>query len=240
MRDRITLDELPTQEEGQELHTLTTAEQTPTGVPSAPTATTGPVARAVAPLSSLPAWVASAGVYAASAAAFFGSGAGFAIPTVQRICGQAPPDMRVTSTATEVHRFLSDCGSAGRQAYGALQVADLIYPLVFAVFLASSLALVLRLLAPDRPGLLGLAAVPFVASAFDYLENACAWLALAAWPQPGAADGLLGHFSTAKTATSWVAGTLLLLVLGALAVRHGWALLARHHRRDTVGAGGRR
>lgn len=223
------------------MHTLTTSEQTPTGGPSATTATatTGPVARAMARLSSLRAWVVSAVVYSAFAVAFFGSGAGFAVPTVQRICGQAPPDMRVTSTATEVHGFLSACGSAGREAYRALQVADLFYPLVFAVFLASSLALVVRLLAPNRPGLLGLAAVPFVASAFDYLENACAWLALGAWPQPGAADTLLGLFTTAKTATSWLAGTLLLLALGALAAKHGWALLARHRRRDTVDTGGR-
>lgn len=222
------------------MHTLTTPEQTPTGRPSATTAATGPVARAMTRLSPLPTWVASAVVYAGFAAVFFGSGAGFAIPTVQRICGQAPPDMRVTSTATEVYGFLSACGPAGREAYRALQVADLFYPLVFAVFLASSLAVVLRLLAPDRPGLLGFAAVPFVAGAFDYLENGCAWLALAAWPQPGAADGLLGLFSAAKTATSWVVGTLLLLALGALAVRFGWALMARHHRRDSVAAGRRR
>ena len=209
------------------MHTLTTSEPSPTGHPSATTAKTGSVARAMARLSSLPVWIASTVVYTAFAAAFFGSGARFAIPTVQRICGQAPPDMRFTSTASEVHGFLSACGAAGREAYRALQVADLAYPLVFAAFLASSLALVLRLLAPERPGLLGLAAVPFVASSFDYLENACAWLALVTWPQPGPADSLLGLFTAAKVATSWVAGTLLLLALGALAVRYGSALLTR-------------
>jgi hypothetical protein len=145
--------------------------------------------------------------------------------------------MRFSSTAAEVHGFLAACGPAGREAYSALEVADLFYPLVFAVFLASSLALVLRLLAPARRVLVGLVAVPFVASAFDYLENACAWLALAAWPRPGVADGLVGLFSAAKTAASWVAGSLLILALGALAVRWLWALPAR--RRYRVGETGR-
>lgn len=216
------------------MHTVTPTESTPTSRPSvvAPRlgATAGPAARAMTRLSSWPIWITSAVVYTTFAGVFFGSAAAFAIPTVRRICGQTPPDVRVASTATEVHGFLSACGSAGREAYRAMQVADLFYPLAFAAFLASSLAVVLRLLAPGRPGLLGIAALPFLASAFDYLENGCAWLALTAWPQPGAADRLLGLFSAAKTAASWVAGTVLILALGALAITFGWALLTRRHR----------
>jgi hypothetical protein len=204
----------------------------------APAAATGPIAGALAQLSFLPVWVTTAVVYVGFAAVFFASGARFAIPYVQLLCGQSPPDMRFTSTAAEVHGFLGACGPEGRWAYGAMEVADLFYPLVFAAFLGSSLAVALRLLAPARRGLAALASVPFVASAFDYLENACAWLALAAWPQPGAADGLLGLFSAGKTAASWVAGTLLLFALGALVVRCVRALPARRRRR-VVGAGRR-
>ncbi len=91
-------------------------------------------------------WVLAAVVYGVFAVAFFASGAAFAIPIVQRVCGQAPPDLRLTSTADEVHGFLATCGATGREAYTALQVADLFYPAVFAVFLASSLARVLLLL----------------------------------------------------------------------------------------------
>jgi hypothetical protein len=163
---------------------------------------------------------------------FFGSGVGFAIPHVQKVCGQAPPDMRFTSTAAGVHEFLDVCGPAGREAYRALQIADLFYPLVFAVFLASSLAVALRLAVPSRPRLVALAAVPFLASAFDYSENACAWLALAAWPRPGVGDGLLGVFSATKTATSWGAGALLLLALGALTVTRCRAWVAAPRDQD--------
>ena len=210
------------------MHTLITSDRTWTERASA----TGLVAGAMARVSSLPFWGASALVYGGFAAVFFGSGAGFAIPQVQQVCGQAPPDMRFTSTAAAVHDFLDGCGPAGREAYRALQIADLFYPLVFAVFLASSLALALRLAVPSRPSLVTLAAVPFLPSAFDYSENACAWLALAAWPHPGVADGLLGLFSATKTATSWAAVTLVLLALGALAVTRCRALVAAHRDQD--------
>jgi hypothetical protein len=217
------------------MNTLTSPARTPTERRDAHT--TWPVARALVRVGAVRVWVVVTAVYLAFAAALFGSGAGFSIPHVQQVCGQAPPDMRFTSTAGEVHAFLEACGPAGREAYRALQLADLLYPLVFAVFLASSLALVLRLLAPGRRNLVALAAIPFLAAAFDYLENACAWLALVAWPEPGVADGLLGLFSTAKTVTSWVAGTLLLVALAALALSRGRALLTRHRGRDAVDDG---
>jgi hypothetical protein len=216
------------------MQTLNRSERTSTERPSA----TGLVARAMSWMSSLAVWGASTVVYAAFAAVFFASDAAFAIPHVQKLCGQAPPDMRFTSAAAEVHGFLEACGPAGREAYRAMQVADLFYPFVFAVFLASSLALALRLLLPSRPGMVILAAVAFLPTAFDYSENACAWLALAAWPQPGFADALLGLFSASKTSVSWLAGTLLLLVLGALTVTGFRGLMARYRHR--LGLDGRR
>ena len=155
---------------------------------------------------------------ACSPGAFFGSSARFAIPTVEAACGQAPPDVRFTSDAGEVGAFLDACGVVGREAYRSMQVADLFYPLVFALFMASSLAMVISRLAPRRRSLLALAALPLVASAFDYVENACAWLALAAYPDSAATNSVLGLASAAKSATSWVAGILLLGALGALAV----------------------
>jgi hypothetical protein len=211
-----------------------TSQWTSTERPSA----MGLLARGMAWMSSLAVWGASAVVYAGFAAVFFASDAGFAIPLVQNLCGQAPPDMRFTSTAAEVQGFLEACGPAGREAYRAMQVADLFYPFVFAVFLASSLALALRLLLPSRPGAVILAAVAFLPSAFDYCENACAWLGLAAWPQPRFADALLGLFSASKTTMSWLAGTLLLLVLVALTVTRCRGLAARYRHRQ--GLDGRR
>lgn len=176
------------------------------------------VARAMRHLASWRVWLASASLFALFAGVFFGSTAPFAIPTVEAACGQAPPDVRFTSSAAEVGGFLEACGVAGREAYRAMQVADVVYPLVFALFIASSLALVISRLAPRRRSLLAVAALPLVASAFDYVENACAWLALASYPDTPATSSLLGLASAAKTATSWAAGVLLLGALGALLV----------------------
>lgn len=174
------------------------------------------VARTMSRLASWRVWLVSASFFGVFAGVFFGSSAPFAIPTVEAVCGQAPPDVRFTSSAAEVGGFLDACGVAGREAYRSLQVADLFYPLVFALFVASSLALVISRLAPRRPSLLALAALPLVASAFDYLENACAWIALMAYPDASATSSLLGLASAAKTITSWAAGILLLALLGAL------------------------
>lgn len=170
-------------------------------------------------------WLPLAAAYAVSAGVFFASSAPFAIPVVEAVCGAPPLDVRSGASAADVHAFLAGCGPDGRAAYAALQLADLVYPLLFALFLASSLAMVLRRLAPARPGLLALAALPFVASGFDYLENLCAWLALSAYPSPAPTDALLVLASDAKVVTSWLAGGLLLAALGALAVRTATRLL---------------
>ncbi len=170
-------------------------------------------------------WLPLALGYAVFAGVFFASPAPFAIPVVEAVCGAPPLDVRSGASAADVHAFLAGCGPAGREAYQALQIADLVYPLVFALFLASSLAIVLRRLAPGRPGLLALAGLPFVASAFDYLENACARLALTAYPASAPTDAVLVLASDAKVLTSLLAGGLLLAALVTLPARAGWRRL---------------
>ena len=186
-----------------------------------------PPVRWVARLATWRVWTLSAAVYTAYAGAFFATTASFAIPHVRALCGQPPLDMRTTSSAADVNGFLEACGTAGREAYRALQLADLAYPLVFAVFLASSLAMVLSRLLPDRPGVLALALLPFLASAFDYTENVFAWRALMAFPGATTTDGLLGLASAAKTFTSWAAGGLLVVGVLALLLRAALRRAAR-------------
>ena len=107
----------------------------------------------------------------------------------------------------------------GRLASGRVWlISAAIFAPCAAVFMAASLAMVITRLAPGRPLLVALAALPLVASAFDYLENLCAWMALAAYPEPAATNSVLGLASAAKTTTSWLAGILLLSALTALIV----------------------
>jgi hypothetical protein len=170
-------------------------------------------------LASWRAWMVSAVVFVAFAGVFFSSSAPFAIPEVEATCGQAPLDVRFHSTAGDVGDFLGSCGPVGREAYRSMQMADLFYPLVFGLFMASSLAVVLSRLAPDGQALVGLAGLALVGSGFDYLENAFAWRALAAFPDTPSTNSLLGLASTAKTVTFWIVGALLLVSLGALVVQ---------------------
>lgn len=181
----------------------------------------------VARLASWKVWVASAAIFIPFAWMFFASSAPFAVPEVESVCGQAPPDMRWFTTADGVNQFLDDCGANGRETYRNMQLADIFYPAIVGVFLTSSLGLAIRRLSP-RPGrALWLGALPLAAMVFDYLENVLAWLALASYPDPIATTHLLGLASAAKTATSWAAGLLLLAALTAIVVQATRARLAR-------------
>jgi hypothetical protein len=163
-------------------------------------------------------WLVTTVVFAAFAFVFFASSAPFAIQHVEDECGQAPPDVQFTSSATDVEGFLAACGGAGREAYRNMLLADLFYPVVFGLFLASSLALALSRLSP--PGrVVSLAWLPILGAGFDYIENALAWRALAAFPEPVATTAVLGVASAAKTTTFWLAGLVLLGALGVLIVR---------------------
>lgn len=177
------------------------------------------LARSMTRLATWPALVISGTLFVAFAVIFFASSAPFSIPEVEAACGQPPLDVRFYSTSGEVQEFLEDCGESGRTAYRNMQLADLLYPLVFGVFMASALAKTLRHRFPDRPTVVTLAAIPLVGSGFDYLENLFAWLALSSFPDPASSNALLGLASAAKTTTFWLAGVLLLAAIGTLPFR---------------------
>ena len=189
----------------------------------------GPAQRIVDPLATIPLAVVSGIVFAVFATVFFATTAPFSIPHVEALCGASPPDMRPYSTSQDVATFLSSCGADGRAAYRNLQLADLAYPAVVGVFTTSALGLILRHLFPRREQLIGLAAIALIGSAFDYVENLFAWLALASYPDVGASGTMLGLASAAKTVTSWTAG---LLLVAGLALLGGRNLRNRNLRRS--------
>ena len=158
-------------------------------------------------------------IFVGFAGALFGSSAPFSIGNVEAVCGAAPLDVRPYSTANEVHQFLAVCGQSGRVAYRNLQLADLFYPAISGLFMASAMVLTATHLFPRRPSMVGLAALPLLGSGFDYTENVFAWRALAAYPDAAGTDSLLGLASLAKTGTFWLAGILLLVGLAGLVVK---------------------
>jgi len=163
-------------------------------------------------------WIASTALFVPFAFAFFASTAPFAIPEVEAACGQAPPDMRRYSSGDDVMSFLDACGPVGRTAYQNMQFADLAYPAIVGLFLASSLALATKRLS-TRNSTRWVALIPLVAALFDYIENAFAWLAIASYPETIVTNDVLGLASAVKTSLSWVAGLILLFCLAVLGVR---------------------
>lgn len=187
--------------------------------PSDDPGVTGSVARTMARMARGRVLLGSGAAYATFATVFFTTSLPFTIPRVEAVCRQAPPDVRFAPSATAVLRFLDACGVAGRESYRNLQLADLAYPAVFGLFLATALAFVIsRLTRPDSR-LLALSVLPLLGAAFDYLENACAWLALAAHPEPSVASSLFGLASGAKNIASWAAGLVLVGVVVLLLAR---------------------
>lgn len=171
-------------------------------------------------------------VFAVFAALLFASSAPFSISHVQAQCGQAPPDVRFFTSANDVREFMVGCGQAGRSAYRNLQLADLLYPAVFALFMASALAMALSRIVRKESLWLAAAALPLIGAGFDYLENAAAWITIFRFPErSGAAAYLLGVASVAKQTVSWVAGLLLLTVLGYTLAR---SVTKRRSKRVTV------
>ena len=151
------------------------------------------------------------------------------IPSTQEACGATPLDMRAHYGATEVTRFLASCGEVGIDAYRTMQVVDLIYPAVSAIFLFIAIAVVMRrLVGPTSPALL-LALVPIVGGLADYAENAVAWMYLTTSPSPGWGD-LMGIAATGKTIAGWLGG--LILLMGVVVVGSRWT--TRHFRQTSV------
>jgi hypothetical protein len=174
------------------------------------------------------------GLFIASAVAMFATTLPFSIPAVTALCGTAPPDVRFFTAADQVREFLAGCGDTGRDAYRYLQLADLVYPAISGLFLTSALALILTRLSRPGSGVIALAALPIVGSAFDYLENVAAWTALTAFPQDApVATNALGVMSIAKQAVTWTTWTVLIVALACLVVR------AAQRRRATHAAGER-
>lgn len=184
-------------------------------------------------------WLPSAAVFFVFAAIFFQSSAPFSISEVESACGQAPPDVQDFTTGDDVSGFLDACGADGRAAYRNMQIADLFYPAVYGLFVASSLALSLAQTSLSSRWVSRAVALPFVGAGFDYVENIFAWIALASYPGDASTNSLLGLAGTAKTATYWISGLVLIGTLVVLVARRFRRMIgarkADRHQGDVVG-----
>ena len=136
--------------------------------------------------------------------------------------GAGTPDTSFLYSASDLYAMADAYGASGRAAYVRARFTfDLIFPLVFTFFLASTCSWFLaRLLPNDCPWrIINLA--PLLGMLFDYAENISAGLFMLRYPQPTA---LLAMLAPIFTFMKWVfVGGSFILLIGASIVFVGKA-----------------
>jgi hypothetical protein len=128
--------------------------------------------------------------------------------------GAGSPDMSFSYSTRDLYRMAEAYGEEGRAAYVSARFTfDLIWPVVYTFFLATSISWLYRSTTPE--GLLRRSnVVPVLGAAFDYLENISTSLVMMRYPKPTA---FVDQLAPAFTLIKWVLvyGSFLLLLAGA-------------------------
>ena len=134
----------------------------------------------------------------------------------------ASPDTSFYYTADSLNQIASDYGEEGRDAYiQARFTFDLIWPLVYAVFLSTSISWTYRKAFAQESLWQRANIVPVLAALFDYLENISTSLVMLRYPTATPVlDSLAGIFTLVK----WVlvAGSFALLFIGVILGATRW------------------
>lgn len=103
---------------------------------------------------------------------------GFLFPWAEKeLAGFGGPDAKVLDlrfgfSPGEANHFLELIGPEGRSFYQMLELTlDLVYPVVYGLFLGALLLLIWRKVLPEKSPWLRLSLIPVVTAVFDYLEN---------------------------------------------------------------------
>lgn len=126
------------------------------------------------------------------------------------------PDMSFYYTAEDLYQMAEAYGEEGRRAYVTTRFSfDVIWPLVYTVFLGTGISWVYR-----RSFALGSRwqranLAPVLGALFDYLENGSTSLVMIRYPSPTAIVDVL---AAAFTMVKWVlvGGSLVLLLMGGV------------------------
>jgi len=111
--------------------------------------------------------------------------------------GARTPDLSFIYTADDLYRMAEAYGPDGRQAYiRARFTFDLVWPLVYTCFLATSLSWALGRALPESSRWRTLNLVPLAAALFDYLENVATSLVIGRYPAATPGIDVLATFFT--------------------------------------------
>lgn len=98
--------------------------------------------------------------------------------------GAGSPDTSFWYSASDLYRFADTYGEAGRAAYvRARWTFDLVFPLVYAFFLITSVSWTFAYATPPGSFWRLVNLFPFAGMLFDYLENSATSLVMVRYPQ---------------------------------------------------------
>jgi hypothetical protein len=131
--------------------------------------------------------------------------------------GAASPDTSFYYTADDLYQMAEAYGAGGRQAYiQARFTFDLVWPLVYSVFLAMGISWIYFYASPRGSPWSRVNLLPVWAALFDYLENVSTSLVMARYPSPTViVASLAGVFTLVKW--FFVIGSIALLLTGVMA-----------------------
>jgi hypothetical protein len=139
----------------------------------------------------------------------------------EEISGDAgSPDTSFWYSPDDLYRFAESYGEEGRAAYvRARWTFDLIYPLVYAFFLITTVSWTFAYVYPATSRWRSTNLIPFLGMVFDYLENSATSLVMARYPQ---STQLVAYLAPILTLVKWffVTGSFLLLFFGIIKVVH--------------------
>ena len=134
--------------------------------------------------------------------------------------GAGSPDTSFFYSAQDLYQMAGAYGQQGRAAYVRARFTfDLIWPLVYTFFLATTISWLLRGASTSLLHRLNL--VPIFGALFDYLENISTSLVMLRYPQPTATVDRLAPFLTLSKWILVFCSFVLLIISAGIAVV-GW------------------
>lgn len=125
--------------------------------------------------------------------------------------GLASPDTQFIYSASDLKALISNYSELARKEYIIAKVRfDILWPIVYGLWLTSGLSIVLK--GRWRKGLIFL---PFIAVIFDFLENIAVSTAMATYPSP---LGIALYLAPIFTGIKWLTLNLAMLIFGGVVI----------------------
>ncbi|MFO7942814.1 MAG: hypothetical protein R6U51_00670 [Anaerolineales bacterium] len=136
--------------------------------------------------------------------------------------GAGSPDTSLYYTPEKLYQLAEEYGSEGRKAYIRTRFTfDLIFPLVYAIFLTIAISWVYKKVLPSESFWMRMNLTPLLGAGFDYLENISTSLVMSRYPSHTAGAVFLAPiFTIVKWA--FIGSSFLNLGIGIAAGLGGW------------------